>query len=417
MSGSKLIYDPLTKTFAKPKPPAPPKPLPKGDKGDKGKDGTDGKDGKDAISLPGKDGRNGRDGRNGNDGIGLPGAAGLPGRDGREIEIRKSDTAIQWRYSNEIVWKNIIPISELKGEPGKDGKGGGGGSAGTELYSGSGAPTLGIGSMGDHYLDITNSIFYGPKKATWGIGYPLGIAATAPGGLNTQPQFNDGGAFGAMANWHYDKATGRLGIGGNVPAPTSPAALIDIFSDGTYSAIKVNQTTCCGMMLDLQRNGVTAVFVDWAGSFGASAIYFTGTSNSIRSGSFQNGFSFYTPTGNTLLINDAHTIVTAAYKIGFSSNTEIDGGSHFLDTFITRDSAGVILVNTSTNNLGTSPTVGTYKGIFRKIGYTVSTLPTGVEGDCAYVTDALAPAFGATAVGGGSVKIPVFYNGTNWIVG
>ncbi len=47
--------------------------------------------------------------------------------------------------------------------------------------------------------------------------------------------------------------------------------------------------------------------------------------------------------------------------------------------------------------------------------YTVSTLPTGVRGDTAYVTDALAPTFGATVVGGGAVVIPVFYNGTNWV--
>ena len=50
-------------------------------------------------------------------------------------------------------------------------------------------------------------------------------------------------------------------------------------------------------------------------------------------------------------------------------------------------------------------------------GYTVATLPTGVTGARTYVTNALAPVFGATVVGGGAVIIPVFYNGTNWIVG
>ena len=48
-------------------------------------------------------------------------------------------------------------------------------------------------------------------------------------------------------------------------------------------------------------------------------------------------------------------------------------------------------------------------------GYTVATLPAGVEGDTAYVTDALAPAYGVAVTGGGAVKIPVFYDGTNWI--
>jgi len=48
-------------------------------------------------------------------------------------------------------------------------------------------------------------------------------------------------------------------------------------------------------------------------------------------------------------------------------------------------------------------------------GYTVATLPAGVVGMTAYVTDALAPTFLATVVGGGSVVTPVFYNGSNWV--
>ena len=53
----------------------------------------------------------------------------------------------------------------------------------------------------------------------------------------------------------------------------------------------------------------------------------------------------------------------------------------------------------------------------RTAGYTVTTLPTGVTGMRAYVTNALAPVFGSTVVTGGAVTVPVFYNGTNWIVG
>lgn len=46
--------------------------------------------------------------------------------------------------------------------------------------------------------------------------------------------------------------------------------------------------------------------------------------------------------------------------------------------------------------------------------YTVATLPAGTQGDMAYVTDALAPAYNAVVVGGGAVTIPVFYNGVAW---
>lgn len=51
----------------------------------------------------------------------------------------------------------------------------------------------------------------------------------------------------------------------------------------------------------------------------------------------------------------------------------------------------------------------------RKKAYTVATLPSGTQGDCAFVTDALAPSFLVTITGGGSAKSPVFYDGTNWI--
>ena len=48
-------------------------------------------------------------------------------------------------------------------------------------------------------------------------------------------------------------------------------------------------------------------------------------------------------------------------------------------------------------------------------GYTVATLPTGTVGMTAYVTNALAPTYGAAVVGGGAVIAKVFYNGTSWI--
>jgi len=52
--------------------------------------------------------------------------------------------------------------------------------------------------------------------------------------------------------------------------------------------------------------------------------------------------------------------------------------------------------------------------------YTVATLPSAVtsgKGARSFVTDALAPTFGATVVAGGSVAVPVYSDGTNWKVG
>ena len=52
--------------------------------------------------------------------------------------------------------------------------------------------------------------------------------------------------------------------------------------------------------------------------------------------------------------------------------------------------------------------------------YTVATLPSAVTsgvGARSFVTDALAPTFGATVVTGGATAVPVYSDGTNWKVG
>ena len=52
--------------------------------------------------------------------------------------------------------------------------------------------------------------------------------------------------------------------------------------------------------------------------------------------------------------------------------------------------------------------------------YTVATLPsaaTSGKGARSFVTDALAPVFGATVAGSGAVAVPVYSDGTNWKVG
>ena len=54
-------------------------------------------------------------------------------------------------------------------------------------------------------------------------------------------------------------------------------------------------------------------------------------------------------------------------------------------------------------------------GVVSTSGYTVATLPAGTVGQRAYVTDALAPAYGVAVAGAGAVTIPVFYNGAAWI--
>ena len=48
----------------------------------------------------------------------------LRGKDGRSIEVQKGSLYIQWRYTGESEWKNIIAYSDLKGKDGRDGRDG-----------------------------------------------------------------------------------------------------------------------------------------------------------------------------------------------------------------------------------------------------------------------------------------------------
>ena len=97
-----------------------------GKDGAPGKDGADGKDGKDGA--PGKDGADGKDGKDGIDGVdgkpgadGKDGADGQPGADGREVELRTTETHIQWRYVGDTEWKDLIALSEITGPKGDKG--------------------------------------------------------------------------------------------------------------------------------------------------------------------------------------------------------------------------------------------------------------------------------------------------------
>lgn len=84
---------------------------------------------------------------------------------------------------------------------------------------------------------------------------------------------------------------------------------------------------------------------------------------------------------------------------------------------------GNVLINTTTDNgykldvNGTTRISGitTLGSVINLKSYTVATLPAGAQGDMAYVTDATAPTYLGTLTGGGSVKCPVFYNGTTWV--
>lgn len=85
-------------------------------------------------------------------------------------------------------------------------------------------------------------------------------------------------------------------------------------------------------------------------------------------------------------------------------------------TFSNSNSRGIMgQEDYSSNIMETDYTQKVYVDKNRLKEYIVSTLPAGTLGDTALVTDASSPAYLVTVVGGGSVKCPVFFNGTNWV--
>lgn len=107
-----------------------------------------------------------------------------------------------------------------------------------------------------------------------------------------------------------------------------------------------------------------------------------------------------------------HANITSAVN-----TVNIGGGTGVLNaaTSVNIYAAANNITTTGTSQLSIDATAVILNNVLRLKSYTVATLPSGTQGNVAYVTDASAPAYLATVVGGGSVKVPVFYNGTNWV--
>jgi len=146
--------------------------------------------------------------------------------------------------------------------------------------------------------------------------------------------------------------------------------------------------------------------------------------------------SFATVTGieNTALgISALGFLTSGSYNtaLGKSAGFDITTGSY--NTIIgAYDAAGAPIFGTGNNYVVLSDGAGNVPVFWDGLtgnqicngpvvtqGYTVAGLAgiTPITGMRVHVTDALAPTFLTTVVGGGAIKCPVFYNGANWVAG
>lgn len=178
-------------------------------------------------------------------------------------------------------------------------------------------------------------------------------------------------------------------------AANNGIALTAMRSDATPALSQAISPTWTGTHTFAKATGFNILSVSTADTAaGAGAAYYlvNGSSNAFRNlySSTANVTAYVTngPTGAA-----AYVYTTGAEPISFGTN-------------------GIERLRIS----GTG-SVSMNAAAFGLAGFTVAALPAGTAGQTAFVTNALAPAFGSTVVGGGAVTCPVFYNGTNWVVG
>lgn len=275
-------------------------------------------------------------------------------------------------------------------------------------------------------------------------------ATTSAGGSTTQVQFNDGGtAFGGDSAFTWNKTNNVLTLtvssdnpplqiitGGNNLVDVGAIKLwsgannstekllsagngvvfdenVAIYSQGYVDVVPQGAIAYDAHIIRENSNGFNA---GRAGSSSSSATDTAGfrstqTFNDAKFFQFLADFNATTGSGMIIMgtgstntdIYNKHLLIWGDTAANANKAISIGNGTSFTETaYITNDGAANFSSIVS-------------NGKVRLKGYTVSTLPAGTQGDTAYVTDALAPTFLATIVGGGAVVTPVFYNGTNWV--
>jgi hypothetical protein len=235
-------------------------------------------------------------------------------------------------------------------------------------------------------------------------------SAGAAAGSDTQIQYNNAGAFGAIASATYVTSTGALTLksaGTNQdlnlgPSGTGSTVVSSNPGAGAANNVVFNNTFGAGNFknqFNMEGSGATK----WA--FG----------NDYNGNGGENFWIYDGIPATAAMVLDANSVrVRNSSYYGFNSVNDAGPGAGSIDTAIYRNAAGVIEINNGT--------AGTFRDLKSRSviysGSTVALLPaTPVTGQTAYVTDGTASlAWGATVTGGATTKYLVWYNGANWTV-
>ena len=193
---------------------------------------------------------------------------------------------------------------------------------------------------------------------------------------------------------------------------SAPMTLTQTWNDAadTFIGLKVNVTdtasAAASLLMDLQISGTSKFKVTKAGTLttvGDISIQGSTGLTLIASGAI-----FW---ASASIIGNSSNGVIGLYNAAANDFTRLQfGGTTSSFPAIGRDGAGIKIVGGD----------GTSVSWVKVPSVAIASLPaaaTAGEGARSFVTDALAPAFGTAVSAGGAANVPVFSDGSNWIVG
>jgi hypothetical protein len=120
---------------------------------------------------------------------GETGLTGAAGADGREVELRKTETHVQWRYEDEAEWTDLVALSEITGPQGQTGNQGPAGPANTlaigTVTTGAAGSSADATLTGDSPAQTLNLVIPRGDKGDQGDQGPAGTATTDAAALTT----------------------------------------------------------------------------------------------------------------------------------------------------------------------------------------------------------------------------------------
>jgi hypothetical protein len=250
-----------------------------------------------------------------------------------------------------------------------------------------------------------------------------GRVTLAPIGASAAAWAGNGVALVQSAATWTDTTTAASG--------TVAAAYMNAFNAQTYAATNtaVTVSNAYGAYFAAPVAGTNVTITNRYGLTTEGLVVPAGFSSNFNGTINANGNVFLTTSS---IITLGSTTGTAVITLGQSTDTQTTniqagvtasgktktvnigtGGASGSTTNIAIGSATSGATSTTTLNGST-----VFTGTAQLQGYTVATLPAaGTAGRRAYVTDATAPTWLGALTGGGTVKCPVFDNGTAWVAG